>query len=221
MAVRLSDIKAVRVIRDNSIVNDGTNSNRAMAIDLVTGSEEPLIFTSLMDNIEVLSEKLKFAIENAKSSKPSSIQITYDIIHALSASKLKSNNQVKQIIKSSATEPIPSGSTLSLPEPITSRSTETKKKSSAPRKFSAPLKPKSGALAAAMMAATVAGGSGFFDAKKELQEEYQHMLKTKKPKATPVSVQENPPVEPSQKAPEIIPAQADDRKIASYENNCF
>ncbi|CAO3658004.1 unnamed protein product [Rhizopus stolonifer] len=210
VAVRLSDIKAVKVIRDNSIVNDGTNSNRAMAIDLVTGSEEPLIFTSLMDNIEVLSEKLKFAIENAKSPKPSPIQITYDIIHALSASKLKSNNQVKQIIKSSATEPIPSGSTLSLPEPTTSRSTEIKKKSSAPRKFSAPLKPKSGALAAAMMAATVAGGSGFFDAKKELQEEYQHMLKTKKPKATPVSVQEDHPVEPPQKAPEIIPAQADD-----------
>lgn len=70
--MRLSDIKSVRVIRDSSIQNDGTNSNLALAIDLIRtqhGSDEPLIFTSLMDNVEVLAEKLKFAIENAKSSK--------------------------------------------------------------------------------------------------------------------------------------------------------
>ncbi|KAI9279632.1 hypothetical protein BY458DRAFT_553750 [Sporodiniella umbellata] len=195
VAVRLVDIKAVRTIRDNSIANDGTNSNRALAIDLVTGSgnNEPLIFTSLMENIEVLSEKLKFAIEDAKSPTPSPIQITYDTIHALSASKLKNNNQVKQIIKSSATEPtLSSSSLLPLPEPT--KSSDPKKKASTPRKFSAPLKPKSGALAAAMMAATVAGGSGFFDAKKELQEEYQNMLK-KKPRSSSNPIAESLPIE--------------------------
>ncbi|KAG1381717.1 hypothetical protein G6F61_002916 [Rhizopus arrhizus] len=231
VAVRLLDIKSVRVIRDNSVINDGTKSNHVLAIELNQGSDEPLIFTSLMDDIEVLCEKLKFAVENAKSSKPSPIQTTYDIIHALSASKFKSNNQVKTIIKSSA-EPSPSSSTLSLPDLIPSRSTETKKKPSAPRKFSAPVKPKSGALAAAMMAATVAGGSGFFDAKKELQEEYQNMLKNKKTKATTAvtatsnTLPEEVIVSSSQKSFESTPqvddphALPNDFKLPSGPVNC-
>lgn len=41
------------------------------------------------------------------------------------------------------------------------------------------------------MAATVAGGSGFFEARKELQEEYQNILKSKKSKP----VLNNVPVE--------------------------
>ncbi|CEG62748.1 hypothetical protein RMATCC62417_00026 [Rhizopus microsporus] len=195
VAVRLTDIKAIRIIRDTSIANDGTNSNRALVIDLAhTVSEEPLVFIPLMDDVEVLREKLQFAIENAKSSKPAPLQTTYDVVHSLSASKLKGNNQVKTIIRSAA-EPLPSvsSSAASLPElsSATSKSTDTKKKSSAPRKFSAPVKPKSGALAAAMMAATVAGGSGFFEARKELQEEYQNILKSKKSKP----VLNNVPVE--------------------------
>lgn len=76
MAVRLTDIKAVRIIRDTSIANDGTNSNRALVIDLAhTVSEEPLVFIPLMDDVEVLREKLQFAIENAKSSKVKYIYI--------------------------------------------------------------------------------------------------------------------------------------------------
>ncbi|KAG1312791.1 hypothetical protein G6F64_002745 [Rhizopus arrhizus] len=226
VAVRLSDIKSVRVIRDSSIQNDGTNSNLALAIDLIRtqhGSDEPLIFTSLMDNVEVLAEKLKFAIENAKSSKSASLQTTYDIIHALSASKHKNNNQVKTIIKSAAE---PSPSSLSLPEisPIPSRSTDTKKKMTTPRKFSAPVKPKSGAIAAALTAATIAGGSGFLDARKEFQEEYQNMLKDKRSKAVVGDAPVVTTTETAQKEqPESKPATGDlpsDLKIPSGPVQC-
>ncbi|CEI87900.1 hypothetical protein RMCBS344292_02305 [Rhizopus microsporus] len=212
VAIRLTDIKAVRIIRDTSIANDGTNSNRVLVIDLDhTVSEEPLVFIPLMDDVEVLREKLQFAIENAKSSKPVPLQTTYDVVHSLSASKLKGNNQVKTIIRSAA-EPLPSASSsaASLPElsSATSKPTDTKKKSSAPRKFSAPVKPKSGALAAAMMAATVAGGSGFFEARKELQEEYQNILKSKKSKP----VLNNVPVE------ETIPVADQGESVATSNN---
>ena len=71
MAVRLRDIKTIRLIRDPSLVNNGTNSNLALAIDLASGSnaESPLIFTTLMDDIEVIAEKLKFAVSNAKATE--------------------------------------------------------------------------------------------------------------------------------------------------------
>lgn len=62
------------MIRDPSITNIGTNSNLALAIDLASSSgindeQSPLIFTTLMDDIEVVAEKLKFAVSNAKSSE--------------------------------------------------------------------------------------------------------------------------------------------------------
>lgn len=73
VAIRLRDIKTIRLIRDPSLVNNGTNSNLALAIDLKSTasadeSQSPLIFTTLMDDIEVIAEKLKFAVSNAKSA---------------------------------------------------------------------------------------------------------------------------------------------------------
>jgi hypothetical protein len=46
----------------------------ALAIDLASSSgtndaQSPLIFTTLMDDIEVVAEKLKFAVSNAKASE--------------------------------------------------------------------------------------------------------------------------------------------------------
>lgn len=74
VAIRLRDIKTIRLIRDPSITNIGTSSNLALAIDLVSSSENekhqgPLIFTTLMDDIEVVAEKLKFAVSNAKRTE--------------------------------------------------------------------------------------------------------------------------------------------------------
>ncbi|KAG2205633.1 hypothetical protein INT46_003460 [Mucor plumbeus] len=213
VAIRLCDIKTIRLIRDPSVANIGTSSNLALAIDLASSSgtndsQSPLIFTTLMDDIEVIAEKLKFAVSNAKSAEPESLQTTYDVIHSLSAvvNKSKSTNQVRTIIKS-ATDPVRSSSditsnnssTISLSStssgnslldpnvsPIPSRSSDPKKKTpKTPRKYSAPVQPKSGALAAAMMAATVAGGSGFLDARKGIQEESRGgILRGKRSKAT-------------------------------------
>ncbi|CEP12823.1 hypothetical protein [Parasitella parasitica] len=212
VAIRLCDIKAIRLIRDPSVANIGTSSNLALAIDLAASSgtheaQTPLIFTTLMEDIEVVAEKLKFAVSNAKSAEPESLQTTYDVIHSLSAvnNKSKSTNQVRTIIKS-ATDPVRStsdntnnnSSTVSLStmsssanslldpavSPIPSRSSDIKKKTSkTPRKHSAPVQPKSGALAAAMMAATVAGGSGFLGAGKGIQDEPRGLLRKKKSKA--------------------------------------
>lgn len=74
VAIRLRDIKTIRLIRDPSIANIGTSSNLALAIDLAGSSgtndaQSPLIFTTLMDDIEVIAEKLKFAVSNAKSAE--------------------------------------------------------------------------------------------------------------------------------------------------------
>lgn len=76
VAIRLNDIKSVRLIRDPSIVNTGSVSNLALAIDL-TGSDgtDPLIITALMENIEVIAERLKFAVSNAKQKEVSQIHI--------------------------------------------------------------------------------------------------------------------------------------------------
>ncbi|KAI7873220.1 uncharacterized protein EV154DRAFT_528530 [Mucor mucedo] len=205
VAIRLRDIKKIRLIRDPSITNIGTNSNLALAIDLGGSSgtndeQSPLIFTTLMDDIEVVAEKLKFAVSNAKNPEPESIQITYDVLNSLSAAVNKNKNASNQktVIKTSA--PVRSASDItsngssnalhssssasSLLEPAPIKSTDPKKKSKTPRKYSAPVQPKSGALAAAMMAASVAGGSGFLDARKGIQEESRNILRNKRSKAT-------------------------------------
>lgn len=199
----------------------------ALAIDLASSSgtndeQSPLIFTTLMDDIEVIAEKLKFAVSNAKSAEviyksklfkphlltlflqPESVQTTYDVLHSLSAAvnKNKSANNQKTVIKTSASPVAPvrsasditsngptislhsSSSASSLLEPVPTKSTDPKKKSKTPRKYSAPVQPKSGALAAAMMAASVAGGSGFLEARKGIQEESRNILRNKRSKAT-------------------------------------
>ncbi len=93
-----------------------------------------------------------------------------------------------------------------------------------PRKFSAPVKPKSGAIAAALTAATIAGGSGFLDARKEFQEEYQNMLKDKRSKAVVGDAPVVTTTETAQKEqPESKPATGDlpsDLKIPSGPVQC-
>ncbi|KAI7855698.1 hypothetical protein BDC45DRAFT_544871 [Circinella umbellata] len=176
VAIPLKSIKTLRLIRDTSITDsvakNGKANNLALAIDLVE-RDEPLVLMTLMDDVEVVAERLRFAVENAKSPEPMPLQTLYDVLHSMSASISKSQTtQVIQQQKKSEQAPVqptPEVTTAEIyqPEPIASPVPETKKKRKA-RKSSAANKPvpKSGALAAAMMAATVAGGSGFFDASK-------------------------------------------------------
>lgn len=71
VAVRLKDITNIRLIRDPSITNTGKQSNIALAIDLkqddVSPNREPLMLVTLMDDVEVVAEKLRIAVDNAKS----------------------------------------------------------------------------------------------------------------------------------------------------------
>ncbi|KAI9301593.1 hypothetical protein BJ944DRAFT_252193 [Cunninghamella echinulata] len=112
VAVRLTDIKNIRLIRDPSITNTGKQSNIALAIDLreetqggVTSPREPLILMTLMDDVEVIAEKLRITVENAKQTEamPCQLQTMYDILHHMSAAMSKKKNApVTTIIK---TEP--------------------------------------------------------------------------------------------------------------------
>ncbi|KAI9027345.1 hypothetical protein CLU79DRAFT_833263 [Phycomyces nitens] len=200
VAVRLKDILAIRLVRDPSLVNVGTSSHIAIAIDLAQSTSSldnqgPLIITGLLDDIEVISERLRFAVDNAKSRDPLPLQSLYDILQHLSAatSKKKKTDQVTTIkvepVKSasspdfSTTLPVPD---IIQPEPSTSpQPTKAEKKKRAHRKSTAadkkPLFPaKTGALATAMMAATVAGGNGFFDVNRVARiEEAQKQVKQK------------------------------------------
>jgi hypothetical protein len=75
VAVRLKDITNIRLIRDPSITNTGKQSNIALAMDLKQDSDapdrEPLMLVTLMDDIEVVAEKLRIAVDNAKSNEVS------------------------------------------------------------------------------------------------------------------------------------------------------
>jgi hypothetical protein len=81
VAVRLRDIDNVSIIKDISLNKalgskaTEMNSDLAISITLIPGAKsdikEPLIFGTLTDNIEAVVEKLKFAVDNAKSDEVS------------------------------------------------------------------------------------------------------------------------------------------------------
>ncbi|KAI8987418.1 hypothetical protein BDF20DRAFT_910043 [Mycotypha africana] len=203
VAVGLNDIKTVRLARDPSIIDNGSNSNLVLVLELANNNSadhesKQLIFSTLMDDIELVAERLKFILSNAKSSKPEPAQIVYDVIQNMSTAvnrnttitnysnqnihkpivdRVRSASDITSESMSSSSSPAPvlpsaTASSITLESPKPSRSTDTRKKpAKTPRKHSAPVQPgsKSGALAAAMMAATVAGGSGFFDAGRSFQ----------------------------------------------------
>lgn len=107
VAIRLRDIKTIRLIRDPSVANIGTSSNLALAIDLASSSgtndaQSPLIFTTLMDDIEVIAEKLKFAVSNAKSTEVRRThKIAYGSRHGIDSHISHSLNHFKQPTMSS------------------------------------------------------------------------------------------------------------------------
>ncbi|CAO3599851.1 unnamed protein product [Absidia cylindrospora] len=199
VAVRLKDIANIRLIRDPSITNTGKQSNIALAIDLkqdgVSPNREPLMLVTLMDDIEVVAEKLRIAVDNAKSNEPSPLQTMYDILHHMSAAmSKKKSGPVTTIIKSEPTKTQSSPDLLRRPRANSSGSSNGLEPSSSPIPSSSASsrlefirkkkggrssnnvangsngdskhQPKSGALAAAMMAATVAGGGNFVDISK-------------------------------------------------------
>lgn len=107
VAVRLKDIKNVRLIRDTSITDsvnkNGKANNIALAIDIDENNGEaqgPLVLTTLLDDVEVVAERLRIAIQSAKSQEPWPLQVMYDVIRNMSAAMSK-NSTVTTIIKKS------------------------------------------------------------------------------------------------------------------------
>ncbi|KAI9321723.1 hypothetical protein BX666DRAFT_2023819 [Dichotomocladium elegans] len=192
VAVQLSDIKNVRLVRDPSVkdmvTKTGPAKNVALALDLEYQSE-PIVISTLLNDVEVVLERLRLAVENSKIKvQQLPVQVLYDVIQSMSASESKSSTTHKVTSSNSDTTSAPAGTSSSLasksqsdsdtklaeiyqPEPAVSPVPENKKlKQRKGRKSLATDKqnsiPKAGALAAAMMAATVAGGTGLFDASK-------------------------------------------------------
>lgn len=163
------------------MTKNGPAKNIALAIDLNKGNE-PLVITTLLNDVEAVMERLRFAVENAKTDDPLPIQTLYDVIQSMTAStqKSKTTHQMKKSASTTtATEQVSKEAEKTAeiyqPEPAMSPVPESKKKRKG-RKSSGASKPvpKSGALAAAMMAATVAGGSGLFDPSRMAYAEDMH-----------------------------------------------
>lgn len=219
MAVRLTDIKGIRLIRDqssvgSSVTKDGKPTNVVLAIDLVEDNSEPIVLTTLLDQVDVVVERLRLAIDNAKSEHPMPLQTMYDVIRNMSAALSNRNHKTEAITTIMKQPPTKVQSTPDLhkaaaqaavaatansanstPEPSRSSSDVIRqeppqeKKKRKGRKSSGANKPvpKSGALAAAVMAATVAGGSGFFDASKIARMEEAQKQQQQQQQKQPVS----------------------------------
>jgi len=79
VAVRLKDIDKVTIVKDASLARLVNETALAMNSDLVititllpnSGSDikEPLVLGTLMDDIETIAEKLRFAVSNAKKEE--------------------------------------------------------------------------------------------------------------------------------------------------------
>ena len=64
----------MRLVRDMSmkdtVTKNGSAKNIALAIDLNKGNE-PLVITTLLSDVEMVMERLRFAVENAKTDDAS------------------------------------------------------------------------------------------------------------------------------------------------------
>lgn len=92
VAVRLRDIKNIRLIRDQSasetIGKNGKPRNIVLAIDLVQSDQSPLIISTLLDDIEVVAERLRIAVESAKGSSVSGVQKIFKLFFQLTSLSL-------------------------------------------------------------------------------------------------------------------------------------
>lgn len=78
-AIRLKDIDDIKVIKDTSLkpsFADATlpmNSELVISIHLISSAvndiQEPIIIGTIMDDIDMVAEKLRFAVANAKNNE--------------------------------------------------------------------------------------------------------------------------------------------------------
>lgn len=104
VAIRLKDIDQVEIIKDNSLSKYAdpsalaAKSDMAISITLIPDQKsdvrEPLIFGTLMDDIEATAEKLRFAVSNAKSDDPMQIRNIFNKMQNLSSMSLVSKKSL-------------------------------------------------------------------------------------------------------------------------------
>lgn len=160
----------MKLVRDPSVAGHGSGSKDDIALALTIKEEEEssqFVLKTLMQDVEALAERLRLAIDNAKSGHSMPLQDLFDIIQSISVSRSNPNSrQPTTIITSAAKSQVKVSAEASPGEKTPPKDKKAKK---APRKSSSgskapPMPATSGALAAAMMAATaVAGGSKLFD----------------------------------------------------------
>ncbi|KAI8890658.1 hypothetical protein K501DRAFT_236218 [Backusella circina FSU 941] len=126
VAVRLRDIESVNIIKDTSLNKTlgaratEMNSDMAISITLVPDAKsdikEPLIFGTLTDNIDAVVEKLKFAIDNAKSDEPMQIRNSFNKMQTITNTKTLQRKIVLDMPStfSKALSPVKSGDTIAV-----------------------------------------------------------------------------------------------------------
>ncbi|KAF7724746.1 SNF1-interacting protein [Apophysomyces ossiformis] len=81
VAIRLKDIKEVRLIADPE---EPEASKRLLALELPESEiKGPLIFNTLLDDVELVAQRLQALVNNAKAAEPISMQNLYHRIHNL------------------------------------------------------------------------------------------------------------------------------------------
>ncbi|KAI9246007.1 hypothetical protein EDC94DRAFT_529843 [Helicostylum pulchrum] len=96
VAILLKDIDEIKVVKDTSLSSLSTEAARSMNSDLVIAIylvhnekneiQDPIIIGTMMDDIDMVAEKLRFAVKNAKNDEPMQIRNIYTKIANLSSS---------------------------------------------------------------------------------------------------------------------------------------
>ncbi|KAI9260525.1 hypothetical protein BDA99DRAFT_560606 [Phascolomyces articulosus] len=89
LAIKLTSIENIRVMRDPSI---NTDKNHVLVVDLVSDPsceaiQSPLVFSIPNEEINVLADKLRFAINNSKHDEPMQLRNIYAKISHMSQSQ--------------------------------------------------------------------------------------------------------------------------------------
>ncbi|KAI9025139.1 hypothetical protein CLU79DRAFT_833800 [Phycomyces nitens] len=100
VAVRLQDIKEVRVIKDLVLSSEEDYQNGlsccALVIELMDETKGPVTFSSVMYDINILADKLRFMISNAKS-KSTDLNKVYQEIQRMSDTKSSKSLQDQMV----------------------------------------------------------------------------------------------------------------------------
>lgn len=104
VVVRLKDIEEIKVIKDESLKRLANDTALAMKSDMVIyislvpnarkEDKQPIILGTLMEDIDLVAEKLQYAVKNAKLAQPEPVQTVYNDLKQLSMRSLSHKSVV-------------------------------------------------------------------------------------------------------------------------------